>query len=183
MKRADLQSNLAMTVTLIMGAMLFTTLFMGYAIYRSASTYWPPMGFAKVALGLPTFSTFLILVSSLFCYLARVATQARKVEKARLYLHLTLILGLAFMLTQGFLWSHLKATGVYVSSGIFASILYGFTWIHAAHVILGLGTLLYLEIVLKNTSDSTIRKVINVEKFWHFLGIIWLIMYFTIFVL
>jgi len=36
---------------------------------------------------------------------------------------------------------------------------------------------------LKNVDSSTSIKVWNVGKFWHFLGIVWLIMFVTIFVL
>jgi len=78
----------------------------------------------------------------------------------------------------------MKSTGVYVeTSGIFGSVIYGFTWIHAVHMVLGLCALLYLKIVLKPNTVNVLQKTVNVEKFWHFLGVIWIIMFLTLFVL
>lgn len=183
MNRRDLQSNLAMTMTLVMGSMLFATLFMAYALYRSSSAFWPPMGMSKVELGLPTLSTLLIIVSSWFCYQTKMHVKESQLDRARFNLNITMSLGLAFMVAQGVLWAHLKNTGVYVTSGIFPSIIYGFTWIHAAHVVMGLGALIYLKVVLRPSTKNLLTKTHNIEKFWHFLGVIWMIMYLTIFVL
>lgn len=183
MKRNELQNNLAMTIALISWAMLFATLFMGYAIYRSSSNVWPPMGFSKISLTLPLVSTLTILLSSWFCYQTKLNLRIKNFNKAKSQLNTTLVLGFAFMLIQTLLWNHLKSTGVYVSSGIFASIIYAFTWIHAAHVFCGLGVLLYLRMVLKPSKENLLQVAINVEKFWHFLGIIWIIMFLTLFVI
>jgi len=181
-KRTELQNNLAITMVLISGGMLFTTLFMGYAIYRSSAVVWPPVGASKVALGLPTLATLTILVSSWFCYLTRKAVKDANMAKAKMELNVTISLGLVFMLIQSLLWYKLKANGVYTHSGIFASILYAFTWIHAAHVVLGLTALGWLRFVMKS-SDGILQKTINVERFWHFLAVIWIIMFLTLFVL
>lgn len=183
MKRNELQNNLAMTIALVSWAMLFATLFMGYAIYRSSANVWPPMGFSKVSLTLPTLSTLIILLSSWFCYQTKLSLKIKDLSKARLNLNYTMLLGFGFMLIQSLLWSHLKSTGVYVSSGIFASIIYAFTWIHAAHVFCGLFALIYLRMVLKPTKTNLLQIAINVEKFWHFLGVIWILMFLTLFVI
>ena len=104
--------------------------------------------------------------------------------KAHFNLNITLLLGLGFLVTQSYLWFHMKQSGVFVAtSGIFGSIIYGFTWIHAVHMILGLGSLLYLKVALKPGQSNLLQKSINVEKFWHFLGVIWIIMFLTLFVL
>lgn len=182
MRRLDLQSNLAMTVTITGFSMFFATLMMGYAIYRSSSTFWPPMGFSKVSLTIPSISTFLILLSSWFCYQIKGNVKAHDFKKARLNLNLTLVLGFSFMVAQSFFWSELKASGLYVDSGIFASILYAYTWIHAAHVLAGILSLVYLSIMLKPSDDRMLIKAVNVEKFWHFLGAVWLMMFLTLFV-
>lgn len=182
MKKTELQNNLAMTITLISGAMLFTTLFMGYAIYRTSAGQWPPLGVGEVSLVLPSVSTLMILVSSWFCYQVRLSVAKRDFKAASNHLNLTLALGVAFMGVQGALWAYLKNVGLYVSSGIFASILYAFTWIHAAHMLCGIGALVYLRIVLKPERPGITSLVANTEKFWHFLGVVWLVMYFGLFV-
>ncbi len=127
MKRSELQNNLAMTIILVAGAMLFLTLFMGYAIYRTSSESWIPSGVTPVSLWLPTVSTLLILASSWFCYQLRLAAAVGDWRETRSHWRLTFWLGMGFLASQTALWAQLKNQGIYVSSGIFASVMYGFT--------------------------------------------------------
>lgn len=182
-KRHEMQHNLAMTVVLIMMSMLFATLFMGYAIYRTSADMWPPMGIQKVSLLLPSISTLMIFISSCFLYQAKKLIKMNDLKNAKSHVNYTLLFGWGFMMTQGFLWYHLKATGLYVSSGIYASTFYAFTWIHAVHMVAGIITLMYLKKVLKPETQNLMQKAINVEKFWYSLEIIWIIMFVTLFVI
>jgi cytochrome c oxidase subunit 3 len=173
-----------MMIVLVSGTMLFMTLFMGYAIYRTSATYWPPLGIPKIGLAIPFISTLVIIASSWFAYQVKMHVKLGLIEKAHIHLNKTIVLGTTFLMTQSYLWYHMKSTGVFVeTSGIFGSVIYGFTWIHAVHMVLGLGALLYLKIVLKPHTVNVLQKTINVEKFWHFLGVIWIIMFLTLFVL
>ncbi len=183
MNRRDLQNNLATTVVLISGTMLFATLLMGYSIYRSSSPVWPPAGAVRAPLGYPILSTITILLSSWFSYKVKQNVKDLDFKKARLNLDTTTFLGVLFMAIQSLFWMQLKASGVLTSSGIFSSIIYGFTWIHAFHVVMGLSSLVWLRFVLKPTTNSIWQKAHNVEKFWHFLGAVWLIMFLTLFVI
>ena len=184
MNRGQLQNSLAMTVTLIMGSMLFATLFLGYAVYRSSAIMWPPLGIQKVSLFLPLLSTLIIVISSWFMNQSKVNVVSGDVGKALTANNKTLASGILFMIIQGYFWYHLKSTGIFLTtSGIFGSILYGFTWIHAFHVVFGLLALIYLRFALKRNGPQVLQATVNVEKFWHFLGVVWLIMFITIFVL
>ena len=184
MKRSELQNNLAMTVTLVMGSMLFATLFMGYAIYRTSATVWPPLGIPKISLTVPFLSTLVVGLSSWFMVKVRVLVSQNQLLAGHKNLNFTMILGVLFLASQSYLWFYLKSTGVFLgTSGIFGSVLYGFTWIHAIHMVMGMGALTYLKLALSSSTPNKIQKTINVEKFWHFLGFIWFIMFLIIFVL
>jgi cytochrome c oxidase subunit 3 len=184
MNRNQLQNNLAMTVTLIMGSMLFATLFLGYAVYRSSAIMWPPLGIQKVSLLLPFLSTLVILASSWFMYQGRLNLEKGNLTKSMEDVNLTLGLGGIFMVLQCYLWFYLKSTGIFLTtSGIFGSILYGFTWIHAFHMIFGILSLVYLRFAIKRNNSNILQTTVNVEKFWHFLGVVWIVMFLTIFVL
>jgi len=87
------------------------------------------------------------------------------------------------MVSQFVFWNELSSQGLFVSSGIYPSILYSFTWIHAAHIVVALLLLVWLYFSLRKADKMTTLKVSNVGKFWHFLGVVWLIMFVTIFVL
>jgi len=183
-KRSELQNNLAMTVTLVMGSMLFATLFMGYAVYRTSATVWPPLGIPKISLMVPFLSTIVVALSSWFMYKVKVLVSQNQLQAGLKNLNFTMVLGTLFLASQGYLWFYLKNTGVFLgTSGIFGSVLYGFTWIHAVHMVMGMGALTYLKFALHSSAPNKMQKTINVEKFWHFLGLIWFIMFLIIFVL
>ncbi len=174
-------SSVAMIVALVSFGMLFLTLMMAFALYRFTAPVWPPAGMERPSLLIPSISTFLIALSSLAYFSFEKKTKQGIVDKAGL--SMTLILGLAFMVSQFLFWNQLKSHGIFVSSGVFASILYAFTWIHAAHIVGALALLAWLYISLSNPDKMTAVKVTSIGTFWHFLGIVWLIMFVTIFVL
>ncbi len=177
-------SSIAMTVVLVAFSMLFASLFLGYTVFRVTSDVWPPMGFERVDLFLPMVSTLLIALSSVSFWKFQTVFIKNGHGKKQ-WFSLTVFLGLAFMASQVFLWRSLHAKGIYVQDGIFPSIIYSFTWVHAAHVVLAWIALFYLVPTLKaglNIEDYE-NRVFNIGKFWHFLGIVWLIMFITMFLL
>ncbi len=131
-------SHVGMTIALVSFSMLFFTLMLGFAVFRFTAPVWPPEGMTRPSLFLPILSTLIIAVSSLV--FIRSEKNLAKDSRGLLW---TIILGFAFLFTQSLFWSQLKLQGIYASSGIFASIIYSFTWIHAAHIVLGLIALLY----------------------------------------
>jgi cytochrome c oxidase subunit 3 len=182
LERSGLQINLAKSIVIISMAMLFATLFMGYAIYRSSAISWPPMGTQRVPLTLPGLSTLLIFVSSFFCHNISKQVIGQKFNLAHRNLNLTLALGLGFMISQSILWNQMKGLGLLASSGIFASLIYAFTWIHFAHMVAGILGLLYLKKILQPQTVNLLIKAKSIEHFWYFLEIVWLIMFVTLFV-
>ena len=174
-------SAVAMIVALVSFGMLFLTLMMAFALYRFTAPVWPPAGMDKPSLLIPSISTFLIALSSLSYFSFEKKTTQGIIDKSGLAM--TLIFGLAFMVSEFMFWSALKSHGIFVSSGIFASIMYAFTWIHAAHIVGALGLLIWLYVSLNTPDKMTAVKIASFGKFWHFLGIVWFIMFLTIFVL
>ncbi len=174
----EIISSVAMIVTLVSFAMLFATLMMGFAMFRITSPVWPPAGMTKPSLILPSLSTLCIFLSSMsFIWFEKNIADKRG-------LIVTIVLGFGFMLIQSLLWHSLSSQGVFVSSGIFPSIIYTFTWIHAAHIVAAISLLFWLLFsVLKENTPKVRIQASNVGKFWHFLGIVWFIMFVTIFVL
>ena len=180
-----IQSSITMTILLVSFSMLFGTLFMGYMVYRVRATAWPPMGMNDLSLFYPSISTIVIGLSSLAFYLFEQQINLKKFSPARLYLLSSLMLGLGFCFSQFMVWKDLALRGITQGSGIFGSMIYGFTWIHIAHVAIGVSLIVWLVIKFKNVSvlnhqDSLRAK--NVGMFWHFLGLVWLLMYLILFV-
>jgi cytochrome c oxidase subunit 3 len=177
-------SSIAMVMTLVSFSMLFATLMLGYFAYRFTSEVWPPLGMQRASLGLPTISTVIILLSSLAYFLCESSFLNKNKAAFKNYFFTTLGLGSAFMVSQIYLWKDLQLSGIYVDTTVFASIIYAFTWVHAAHVVGGLLALLLLIPSVQGKRDEQKSQIWikNVGQFWHFLGIVWVIIYFGIFV-
>lgn len=183
-ERERMTSSIAMVMTLISFSMLFATLMLGYVAYRFTSVVWPPLGMQRASLEIPTLSTLIILMSSLSYYMSESSFLQNKLKAFKNYYFVTLLLGTSFMASQMFLWQNLKLTGIFVDSTVFGSIIYAFTWVHAGHMVVGLLALLFLIPSLrgKRNEGKTQIWLKSVGQFWHFLGIVWVIMYFSIFI-
>ena len=106
-------------------------------------------------------------------------------EKKQSVVHflITLGLGFGFMLTQFLLWESMKGVGLTVQAGVFPSLLFSLTWIHAAHIVMGLiALLLLIPSAFRGLVEDRIVWVQNIGKFWHFLGVVWFFMYVIMFV-
>lgn len=177
-REAKVVAGISMLLVLVSFSMLFATLFLGYAALRLTAPVWPPMGMTDLPLALPLVSTAFIALSSL-------TWMFFENSKKPLWVVLTLVLGLAFTASQFALWADLKEHGIYASTGTFASIIYAFTWIHAAHIVAALLLLLWpITWSLKQTiTDVREVKIASIGKFWHFLGIIWILMFVSLFLI
>ena len=169
------KNSVAMTVTLISFGMLFLTLFLGYLLVRFNSPTWPPVEIQGMPQLLPFMSTLVIAISSLTCVLM-------EKKQSRLFWAATVLLGIVFLFLQWILWAELNATGILAANGMVPSMVYAFTWVHAGHIVIGLMALMWLGYFLFKGTATQI-KLSNVGKFWHFLGVVWLVMYLTLFVI
>ncbi len=179
-------AQIAMTILLVSFTMLFAALFLGYVVYRVQAESWPPMGMPRISLFYPMLSTLCIVASSFTYWRFEVAFTNRSDRKVMLgWLWFTLGLGVAFFGSQWLVWQALWSEGLYVSAGVFPSLLHAFTWIHLAHMGLGLCMLFILAWLMPRTqySVSDENKVVNYGKFWHFLDIVWIAMFVVLFVL
>lgn len=178
-------SHLAMTVALVSWTMLFATLFLGYTVFRFSSPVWPPLGTPTISLHLPMMSTLAIIFSSVALILAERNFQKLQHKNFQFFLTVATVLGLTFMFIQKMFWNELIERGLYVQSGVYASIMHGFTWIHAGHVVLGILGLMWLMSIafFKENWANYIATVNQLSKFWHFLGIIWIVMFIVLFCL
>ncbi len=177
--------KIATVFSLVTFGMLFAGLFLGFFVYRLTADTWPPMGMPRAPLLFPLMGLFFAFLSSISIY-----QYERTLAKSKL--SLTIILGLLFFAAQWLLWNELKSQGLSVSSGIFASLLHGLTWIHAAHLVLGLSFLFLVlwkhsqlkhegpEIRFFREKHRILVKMAG--NFWHFLGIVWLLIFLLLFV-
>lgn len=173
-----MRRNLAVNILVMGVCMLFLTLMMGLFVYRFSMEFWPPLGFASLSLNWPIISSVMILSSSL-CYVFF------ERKKNRLFSTLAFLLGTGFLFSQQVVWSELNAIGINQGSGAYGSLLFGFTWIHFAHIVIGLLMFIFpLKIWKKNEWTETYQNsVLNVGKFWHCLMVIWIPLFLGLFII
>ncbi|MFN0154433.1 MAG: heme-copper oxidase subunit III [Gaiella sp.] len=176
---------LGMLLFIASEAMLFGSFFAAYFFVRvvnpTAPEQWPPEPFE-----FPVFVAFVntcILVTSSFT--VHWALQSIKKGNRRGLqggLVATILLGLAFLLTQGIEYAHI---GFNTGDGAFASAFFGLTGLHGAHVFVGL-TLLAIAAVRAFRGHFTPEHHHGVEIpgiYWHFVDVMWIVVYVTVYLI
>ena len=127
-------------------------------------------------------STLLLLFSSVTLELARrrvaayMLGAARDILSPRLWLYLTLFLGLLFVASQSMAWLQLRSEGLYLATNPNSSFFYVFTAVHALHVLGGLAGL--LRVIRKLGQSALRRSTLNATSYyWHFMGVLWVYLF------
>jgi len=174
---------LGMLMFIASEVMLFGSFFTAYFFVRVVNNppHWPPIGFH-----LPVFvagvNTAILITSSFTVHWATQAVKRGDRNGLRAGLVLTILLGSAFLLTQAVEYSHV---GFNTSDGAFASVFFGLTGLHGAHVFIGL-SLLTISAVRAFKGHFSPEHHHGVEIpgiYWHFVDVMWIVVYFTVYIL
>lgn len=184
--REDFTASLGMVVFLASWAMMFSTLFFAYAFVRSRATIWPPPGVPVLPIGLPALNTAVLLASS-FTFARGLSTLRRGARSSLpVWVALTFLLGAVFLGLQVQVWLSLSRAGLHINSGgIYGSAFYAMTTFHALHVAVGLLILgwVFIQALRGKYSEHNQVKVQLCTMFWHFVDVVWILMFLTLYVL
>jgi cytochrome c oxidase subunit III len=163
--------------------MLFGSFFTAYFFVRvvNEAPAWPPEGFH-----LPVFvagiNTAILLTSSFTMHWALQSIKRGSRAGLQAGLVLTLGMGLTFLITQVMEYSRV---GFAPRDGAFGSTFYGLTGLHGAHVFVGL-TLLAMATVRAFRGHFTPAHHHGVEIpgiYWHFVDVMWIVVYATVYII
>jgi cytochrome c oxidase subunit 3 len=173
---------LGLMVFLASESLMFCGLFASYLIYRGAHSTWPPEG-TEVELLLPTINTIILVSSSFVIHRGDVAIKKNDVKGLRLWYGLTVLMGAIFL--GGQVYEYLTL-GYGLSTNIFSSCFYVMTGFHGLHVFIGL--LLMSGVMWRsrrlghyNATKHTGPEM--AEIYWHFVDIIWVILFALLYIL
>ena len=175
--------TLGMLLFIASEIMLFGSFFTAYFFVRvvNAAPEWPPAPFE-----LPVFvagvNTVILLTSSFTMHWGLQSIKRGNRAGLQAGLVLTLALGLTFLLTQVREYSRV---GFAPSDGGFASVFFGLTGLHGAHVFVGL-TLLTFATIRAFRGHFTPEAHWGVEIpgiYWHFVDVMWIVVYTTVYIL
>jgi cytochrome c oxidase subunit 3 len=161
--------------------MFFAGLFAAYFTLRSAAARWPPDG-VELATGRTALATAVLVASSFTMHLAVKAAQRDERTRAITWLGATALLGALFLTNQAIEYADASFR---ISSHAYGSAFYLMTGFHGLHVI---GGLLFMVAVAAAIGGRTSRlpAASTVEVcgyYWHFVDVVWVAMFMTIYVL
>jgi cytochrome c oxidase subunit I len=176
--------KLAMWIFIGSECLFFGTLIATYMAYRGRSVTGP---YPHDVLNIPvtTVSTFDLLMSSLLMVLALAAVQRDDRFQTRLWLGGTAFFGLIFLGFQAYEFISFVHEGLTLQQNLFGSTFFVLTGFHGAHVSLGVVWLLSL-LVLDLRGRLRARDAIKVEiagLYWHFVDIVWIVIFTLVYLL
>jgi cytochrome c oxidase subunit 3 len=177
--------TLGMLLFIASEAMLFGSFFAAYFFVRvvnpDAPSHWPPAPF-QFPIFVAGVNTCILVTSSFTMHWALQSIKRGNRAGLKAGLVATIALGLAFLLTQAIEYAHV---GFNTSDGAFASAFFGLTGLHGAHVFVGL-SLLTFAAVRAFRGHYTPEHHHGVELpgiYWHFVDIMWIVVYTTVYLL
>jgi cytochrome c oxidase subunit 3 len=185
---------LGMLLFIASEVMFFAALFGVYFNVRATTKPWPPAGTEFISwqgsglfgLGISVLIT-IILVSSSFT-MQWATDRIRKGDRTGMNrgLAVTLILGIFFMCMMLFEYFMLVTHDDFgINSGVYGSLFYVMTGFHGAHV---LGGIIGIAVVLARGMRGQFSAehhvaVEAVHYYWHFVDVVWVFLFLTIYVL
>jgi len=143
---------------------------------------WPPIGLDHVSyLNLPLYNTLLLITSGLCVTWSHNSLKIGDFQDASKGLFCTVVFGVTFLTTQLFEY---VLTNFNINDSVFGSIFFFGTGFHGMHVLLGTIALIYhfRKLLSGKLSSHTHTGFLFTIWYWHFVDIIWLLLYFIFYI-
>ena len=167
--------------------MFFAGLFAAYFNARAAATEWPPTGVDFIEpLWLPVIATTILVISSGTMQWAVWRIRANDRTGMNRALAVTLLLGVVFLCMQAYdYYELLTHHGFGINSGIYGTLFYTLTGFHGAHVfggVVGISIILLRGLAGQFSGRHHIA-VEAVSAYWHFVDVVWIALFVTLYLL
>ena len=179
---------LGMMLFIASEVMFFAALFAAYFNARATLPVFPPEGYEDLLdpMGLPLIVTAILITSSVTMQWA--TSRIRKGDRTGLNrgIAVTLGLGVIFLFLQLYDYYELITHEDFgINSGVYGTLFYTLTGFHGAHV---LGGVIGLTVILsRGLAGQFTRKhhvaVEAVHYYWHFVDVVWVVLFLTLYVI
>ncbi len=173
---------LGMLLFIISEVMLFGAFFTAYFFIRVVNgDAWPAAG-EHLPVAIAGVNTAVLVSSSFTMHWALEGARHGNRRAMRIGLLTTLLLGITFLCVQINEYFHI---GFAISENAQSSIFYGLTGLHGAHVFVGL-TLLAFATIRAFRGHFSPEKHLGVEIpgiYWHFVDVMWIVVYTTVYII
>jgi cytochrome c oxidase subunit 3 len=177
--------------------MFFAALFAAYFTIRAVSPELWAQETELLNIPFSTTNTVILVLSSVTCQLGVFAAERGQVGRTgsvlnvrgwglREWFILTYMMGAVFIGGQALEYTELVHEGLTLSSSAYGSAFYLATGFHGLHVTGGLIAFLFVlgrtYLARKFTHEQAVTSIV-VSYYWHFVDVVWIALFFTIYVL
>jgi heme/copper-type cytochrome/quinol oxidase subunit 3 len=173
--------------------MLFGSLFSAYALIREGAERWPDQS-AILNVPLGALNTVLLVLSSVTFGLALAALRTGQrgaglhgPPRYRLFMGLTILLGLMFLGIKAFEWTDKLSHGDLPSTNNFLGLYFTMTGVHAAHLAAGILVNAYLWgpglRMWRLQPERYIGRIAVARVYWNFVDAIWIVLFTVLYLL
>jgi cytochrome c oxidase subunit 3 len=170
-------------VFLVAEGMIFMGLFGAYLAFRSTLPAWPPEGTPELELLLPGINTANLIASSFVIHNADTAIKKNDVRGMQKWFAITAVMGIIFLAGQMYEYFHLEFG---LTTNLFASAFYVLTGFHGLHVTIGVLAILAVLWRSRKKGHYSNEKHFGIEAaeiYWHFVDVIWIILFGLLYIL
>jgi len=180
--------KIGMWIFLTTDAMSFSGFLLAYAVVR-ATQDWPNPA-EVLGVGLSGFATFLLICSSVSMVLSIDACKQRNRQAMLNWLMATIVGGAAFLGIQAYEYTHLVHQGLTLTNfingnNLFGSTFYMVTGFHGLHVLTGVIYLICIYVAAyQGKYDNGDYNMLEIAGlFWHFVDLVWILVFTFIYLL
>jgi cytochrome c oxidase subunit 3 len=162
-------------------SVIFLAFFSGYALLKTSALNWLPAGVEGLEVHSPLINTIVLVSSSGTIYLAERFKAKENIVLFRGFWLLSMAMGAYFLYGQYVEWSGLQFG---FTSGTFGGTFYLLTGFHGLHVATGIGLmgLMLVKSFIPGNYKGGEQGVEATSLFWHFVDVIWIILFLLIYV-
>tara|TARA_B100000029_G_scaffold272051_1_gene267018 strand:- start:398 stop:997 length:600 start_codon:yes stop_codon:yes gene_type:complete len=182
-------SKLGVWIFLASEIMLFGGLFSAYVFLRMAAPegdfgYWG----SKLNIPLATVNTMVLISSSVTVIMSWVSLKLKDFEKYKMYMGLTLLCALIFLVIKYFEYTGKFHHGIYPSSSTFMGIYFTLTGLHGIHIIGGMIVMAYFWLPAGNkmwhsNPEQFTNRIEVAGLYWHFVDLVWIFLFPVLYLL
>jgi cytochrome c oxidase subunit 3 len=166
--------------------MLFGALFASYILLRVGSTTWPH-GSTILNVPMATFNTIVLISSSVTMVMAWASLARKRFGAYRGYMGATVLLGGVFLVVKYFEYTTKFHHELFPRTSTFLAIYFTLTGLHMLHVIGGMVVNAYFwgpgAKLWKTNPEWLTNRVENCGLFWHFVDLVWIFLFPTLYLL
>jgi heme/copper-type cytochrome/quinol oxidase subunit 3 len=161
-------------------------LFASYLMMRIGAPAWP-RGDSILNVPLATVNTVILISSSVTMVMAWASLKRKSFGKFRLFMGLTVLAGLGFLVIKYLEYSAKFHHGLLPSTSTFLAIYFTLTGLHGLHVLGGMVVNSYFwgpgAKLWKTDPEHFTNRVENAGLFWHFVDLVWIFLFPVLYLL